>query len=304
MARRREPIVGRGRRGAAVRVALILLIGLAPWMSVSAAQAADTTEPVTSAGGGVVGGLPTVVLVSGPGGTVLSSVEMTGGTGPAWTCRYVNPGALVRPGDFGVEDPVAGKPYVFTCRADGELVYFTHLVYDPANPLGPALVAQRAAQIAYAQLVLPEPAIATSPPAGGDQVVGVRTWLWLDNWGPQSASATLGGVTATVTATPTQVRFDPGDSTTGDPDTVVCTDPTTAYDPTRAPAEQTTDCFWVYQRRSTTTDPAGTYPLTATVTYTITWTATNGQTGTLPTQATTTTTRPVRVIEIQPIINR
>ena len=54
--------------------------------------------------------------------------------------------------------------------------------------------------------------------------------------------ATLGGVSATVTATPTQVVWEPGD---GSP-AVTCTGPGEAYDPSAPDA--TSDCAHTYIR--------------------------------------------------------
>ena len=40
--------------------------------------------------------------------------------------------------------------------------------------------------------------------------VGLNTWVWVDNWQPLQRTVDLRGVSATVTATPTSLSFDPG----------------------------------------------------------------------------------------------
>jgi len=113
---------------------------------------------------------------------------------------------------------------------------------------------------------------------------------------PYSASATLAGVTATVTATPVSVRFWPGDGAV-----VECADGGVVYDPSRPPGAQSSSCAHVYEHRSTVADPAGTYTVTATVTYEVSWSAPNGQGGQLgPLERTGSI--PVRVLEAQPVI--
>jgi hypothetical protein len=97
-------------------------------------------------------------------------------------------------------------------------------------------------------------------------------------------------VTATVVATPVHVEWD-----TGDGSTTTCHGPGSPYD--GGPAG---DCSHVY-RWPSLGQPGGTYPLTATVTYDVDWTATTGQAGALGT-VTRASTVPVRVVEVQAVI--
>ena len=100
-------------------------------------------------------------------------------------------------------------------------------------------------------------------PASRDaaQLVGVPTWLWIDPgaWQTADASATAGPVTATATATPSKVVWDMGDG-----DTVTCDGPGTPYSASDPSA--TTDCSYTW------TQP-GSYEVTATVYWSVTWTA-------------------------------
>ena len=104
------------------------------------------------------------------------------------------------------------------------------------------------------------------------QLVGVRTWLWVDpaDWQPMSATATIVGLSATVTAQPTKVIW-----TMGDGSMVICNGPGTPYKPTVPDREQSSSCSYTYQHD-------GTYTVRATIVWTVSWTATNGQGGTLP----------------------
>ena len=258
----------------------------------SAAGGGGTVET----GGTTVDGVPTVVLVQGGGGSTIATVEL-GGSGPAWSCHYVELGGLLEPTLRGPVTPEAGSNYFITCDdATGVQVYGSIVTYDPANPAGPVFVARRAAELAFAQLDVPDPDITGSPGLGEAQLVGVRTWLWVANWGPVTAQATLGGVTATVTATPVGATFDTGDGTVLD-----CDDGGVPFDVTIPADEQPTACTHVYVDRTTVDDPSGDVPLTATVTYAVSWTATNGQSGSLA-DVVRSASLPVTVREAQAVI--
>ena len=105
---------------------------------------------------------------------------------------------------------------------------------------------------------------------GSHQLVGVPTWLWVTDWATRQATATLDGVTATVTATPLRSTWSAHPSGTD----VTCDGPGTAYDPARAPDAQTSTCTMLFET-------AGTEQLTVTVTYAITWSASTGERGEL-----------------------
>ena len=121
------------------------------------------------------------------------------------------------------------------------------------------------------------------------------TWLWVDGpWTSASATASVGAVAATVTATPVEVVWDTGDGTT-----TTC-DAGTPYDLSRAPAEQHSGCTHVFTRSSASL-PGGTYAVTATVTYEVSWTASTGAGGGLGTLSRSTTTG-VPVTEAQALI--
>ncbi len=146
---------------------------------------------------------------------------------------------------------------------------------------------------AQEELRLPSPRIAMSPP--GEQVVHVASWLWLDGglWRPHSSSASAGGVTATVTATPTRTVWDMGNG-----ETVVCDGPGTPYDPSRADAAQSTSCSYTY-RNSSAGRPGHAYPMTVTVEWQLGWTVTGAAGGGALPGLTTSTSTTVPVGEVQ-----
>jgi hypothetical protein len=123
------------------------------------------------------------------------------------------------------------------------------------------------AQQAVKQLGFGSPTIEMSPPARSSQLVGVATWLWIDPeaWGTLTASASAGPVTTTATAVPSKVVWDMGDG-----DTVTCDGPGTAYSTSDPGA--TTDCSYIWPQ-------AGSFTVTATVYWSVTWTATGAPGG-------------------------
>ena len=129
--------------------------------------------------------------------------------------------------------------------------------------VNPVVVAQQAVK----ELPLVSPTIEMAPPPGSPQLVGVATWMWVNPgaWQTLSASATAGTVTTTATATPQKVVWNMGDG-----DTVTCDGPGTPY---RASAPNaTTDCSYTWAQ-------AGTYQVTATLYWSVTWTATGAPGG-------------------------
>lgn len=139
--------------------------------------------------------------------------------------------------------------------------------------------------------------------------MAVNRWLylWVDDPGPLTAIATAGAVSVTLTATLDSVDWSMGE-------------PASAVKPSGAPAELTCDgsgtapepgananiskpatsgsCAYAYRWRSLTerTGGSGTWPLTATARWTVTWTSNVGVGGTLDAPPQTSTT-PVPVGE-------
>jgi hypothetical protein len=178
-----------------------------------------------------------------------------------------------------------GTWVVRTCTQDGNP--FQRIVtWDPtaAKALpAPAILAARAAS----KLRMPNPAIQSSPGNGTPAVTQLPTWAWIPaaQWAPLSATATVPGESVTATATPASVTWSWGDGAAS-----VCHGPGTPFlTGTSNPADPSPDCGHTYQSTSGQ-QPGLAFPVTATITWTITWNG-GGQAGVLPALTTTSTAR-------------
>ncbi len=261
-------------------------------LAASADNLGGAASPV--AGASLGGGTPEAVVVVGGGGrSVAVSVGGGGGGGggSTWQCQFVHAtGAGLETEAY---TPAAGERALYVCYDAGRLAYLDARTYDPADPLAGLFAVERALAQARRRVDPPAPTLRTSP--ASDQLVGVPTWLWLDGgFAPVSATASVGAVSATVTATPRSVTW-----ATGDGATVTCAGPGRPY--TAGADDAATDCRHTYTRRSTTRSPDGSYHLQATVTYAVAWSATTGDGGDLGT-ITRTAAVDVRVLESQALI--
>ncbi len=157
----------------------------------------------------------------------------------------------------------------------------------PADPVG---LARKARQ----SVAIPTPPISTSPPADRQLFTRVRTWLWVDDawWRDYSATADAGGVSTTVSAKPVRAVWSMGDG-----GTTTCDGPGRPW--RSGLPDDATDCSYLYEN-SSATEPGGTYTMTVTVTFAVSWSSSIGSGGTLA-PVTSSVSRPVRVGEIQAI---
>ncbi|MCU1496859.1 MAG: putative secreted protein, partial [Acidimicrobiales bacterium] len=128
------------------------------------------------------------------------------------------------------------------------------------------------------------PEVVTSPPRRGPQLVSVPIWFWSTDQ-PIAEMASIPGLAATVTAKPVDLRVEISGGHTkaaADNVTLECPGTGTPYDKHKHGVMASSDCSHAF-------DWNGTFTITATVHWTLSWTATNGQTGTLPDQHRTTT---------------
>ncbi|WJV51665.1 ATP/GTP-binding protein [Streptomyces flavofungini] len=134
--------------------------------------------------------------------------------------------------------------------------------------IDPEVVARRAVD----QMKLAGPDIA-SPRAGGKYVVGVPMWLWVrqspTTFGPNTATATAGGVTVTATAKVKKIVWRMGDG-----GTETCAGPGTPYKESYGMRESPT-CGHRYTKTSAKA-AGGRFALTATSTWSIDWQVTGG----------------------------
>jgi hypothetical protein len=278
-----------GRLGAAALLA-ILVLGLG-CPSVVAYTKPDDGHSVTGHGttDGAVISVSTGTLGGhgsggGGGGASVGAHHRGGGGGgrgpsPFTDCQVVDTGQYQH-GVYGDKsagdyDGTGFAVEVCTEVATGKLHtrYFT-----PANPApapnSPAPAPPSAVALAYQALAaihLPLPHIAV-PGNGHPQLVGFPVWLWVDNaWTPDHQTAAAPGLAATVTAVPVSTTFSFDDDTAP----LHCTGPGTPWHKGIPGSQQHTNCLHTFTHH-------GHHRVTATITWHLTWTATNGQASTLP----------------------
>ncbi len=168
-------------------------------------------------------------------------------------------------------------------------------VYVPAGQAAPAPVIDGAtlAQAAWDAVTIPTATIGYNPMVGdvGATIVGLDTWVWATGDTPKevTVTATAGAVTATITATAKWLTLQPKDGT------AKCTGfgiPWTEENDAKG-----TNCKIIFNRSSAHFKDSVT-PVDVKVNYAITYSATDGATGTMDTHTTSTTTT-IPVAEIQ-----
>lgn len=265
------------RRYRVVIAAAVVVAGLG-WCAAVSADGQNAGGHTTPDGGQVVvvvpGTPPTERPRGGPRG---------GGPAAVLECRYflvsVPAGVLVPGVGAAISDTsvLAKGEYVWLICRDvtaGVIVSENLFVWDPANP--PALIpsAEVLAQTAVNGMRLPLPGVQTFPPAGRRGLVNLPVWLHVDNWETISASASAGGLTATVEAVPVRAEWDMDDGA------VTCTDAGSAYDASLRPDPSSSTCSYTY-RRSSGVRADRTFHNSAVVVWQLRWFATNGQGGDL-----------------------
>jgi hypothetical protein len=145
------------------------------------------------------------------------------------------------------------------------------------------------AQQAYQLLSMPDPSMNFGP---DPERIAVKYWLylWVDDPGVVSATVTAGAVSVTATATMTSVIWTMGEPVSADnlgsrSAPITCEglgrNPGREVDTTAEPAFGS--CAYMFQVRSTPerTGGSGTWPVTATANWEITWAANTGESGSL-----------------------
>ena len=161
----------------------------------------------------------------------------------------------------------------------------------------------RLAEQAYKTIVFPRPSGSRSPSQTllykGFPFTYVNLWTYYwtsaDTWKPLTATASAAGFTATVTARPTRLIFDPGDGSA----VQSCPGPGrpwTDADGNSAPSGGA--CGYQYGRVTGS-------PITSTqsIVWTITWTGTGGAAGEIP-QLVTSTSGQLNVMQIETVVTR
>lgn len=218
-------------------------------------------------------------------------------------CYYKEASPYPTSGPVAVEYQRAGGGiYWASCPFSGgqQSGAYVWLPQPPAGlPPSPAQLAKQAA----ASFKFPKPSGHRSPSETlkyrGYPFSYVNLWLytWTDpgTWKTMTATASAGGNSATVTATPTSLTYDPGDGSAG----VSCGGPGRPWvesDGNNAPSGGA--CGDRYQQVTSA-------PITSTqtITWKITWTGSGGTSGTLPDQSTSTSGQ-LQVMQIQTVVTR
>lgn len=237
-----------------------LTTGLIVAVAIAISSVPAGAEGAATGGADVEDGTPVAEVRTGgsrPGESA------SAGRGAAPVCAYTalpEDAVVYEPDGTEVVQSAPGRWYTVACDGQPPPGGVSYVFISTVDPAVLAEQAKRA-------LPLTAPDVQTSPSAEDDQLVGVPTWLWVgDAWAPLTATASLPGVSVTVTATPESVVWDMGNG-----DRVVCRGGGTAYDPNRPDGEQSTDCSYTYDRASGH-QPGERYRVTATMTWQVSWT--------------------------------
>ncbi len=152
-----------------------------------------------------------------------------------------------------------------------------------SSPPAPRISAGRLARAAWKVVKIPAPTVETNPKVGsqGATLVGMDTWVWATGETPTSvkATATAGATSVTVTAGSSGLQLSAPDGKAS------CTGFGIAWH--QGMPEGSSPCTISFNRSSA--HLGGTTPLTIKVAYSASYTATDGNSGTLPAITTTST---------------
>lgn len=280
--------------------------GLSPTQIEQAVAAAQqASQAAAGASGGAAGG-------SGDGGGVIPA----GGGGATSGQNGINDPVAFGECQWGVvdlparspawagSDPATGSLLANACNGGQRYLYVPNSAFAaagavPLPPPDPAVLAQQA----RTELTLPKPTVRRSPPETNSDPdngglpytwVGLSTFYWVEGWQSMTRTVELRGVSATVTATPTGLTFDPGDGSAA----VSCAGPGrpwTQADGDNPPSGSA--CGYTY--RSVT--PNGPLTATTSVQWSVNWTSNTGANGTFP-ASTTSSSLSFLVEQIQVVV--
>ncbi len=238
----------------------------------------DADTSIEAAGGG--GGTPPpscVERVVRRGGKVVNTIDATGLAGITYQrdCADGTTRTIVRPGEQPAPDP-GGAPL-------------------PPLPPDPADLADELYDSMFVRL--PSPTIHITPAdhhPKGWVYVQYPSYFWIDEWVDLTSTLTVGPVSVTLAVVPERVDIDLGNG-----DIISCIDPTPAglhIDPATFDG-----CEYTYRHSSSVAPNGHTWPVTASMVWSVSWTSNIGI-GDDFGEVHTTTQRPLAVAERQAII--
>jgi hypothetical protein len=194
---------------------------------------------------------------------------------------------------WGGADPATNTVIFNNCNGPTRYAVRPNGAAIPAAPVAPpppdpAVLAQQA----IGQLKVPKPGIHLGPDP--DKIaVNFYAWLWLDAAPPVSSTVALAGVSVTATATLSSVNWSMGEPLSldgGGVGSVTCQGPGVAPS-TNADFREPPPCGYMFKYRSLLerTNGVGKWPVAATATWSVSWTASTGQTGADSLSASSTT---------------
>lgn len=233
------------------------------------AVAAGAVDNDGRAGGSSGSSGPGVVVStgSGSGGGGSSSGPRSGGSDIRCTYYDLSDSST----SFGSvhEGPlVEGTVMIRQCWDSTGLRTTETVTIGPGGGGGPGIAPETLGQMAFAQVPLPLPEPAVSPAAGA--IVNVPVFLWVTNFEGASRSASVPGLSATARTVPQGTRWEIR-SPDGSTEVVSCGAGTPW-----TPGVSSTDCGFVARQ-------PGTYQVTVTLSWSASWSASNGQSGALGT---------------------
>ena len=136
--------------------------------------------------------------------------------------------------------------------------------------------------------------------------VGAPMWLWTNTddplqWGTHDLTASDGNLSVNATITSTSISFDPGN---GDAPVVCDTAGTPRPWNPNAPLAQhsPSGCDYTYMTTNTLGDTTSRFHVCATVTWSVTWSSSDGQYGTFTTTTTSTDTPAIHIGELRTVL--
>ncbi|MEV6313651.1 hypothetical protein [Streptomyces sp. NPDC051776] len=202
--------------------------------------------------------------------------------------------------DSHVNETRIGEPGATSCDKP---IFWVDKGDPPPADVPEAVTPKILAQLAYAEIRVPDTEVDMSP--ARKQTVNLPTWAWLDKaeFKPVSVTASVPvlGIEATATARPVSLKLEPGtEDAELHPASGECPinkDGSIGTPYTKGSGDQTPPCGLTYLRAS---GSSRTYEFKATISWKINWTGTGGAGGALP-DGTFGTTQDLVVQEVQSI---